>query len=77
METRSALLIFGTCGFTSVLVDLDHAAAFLIWYFWFPTLNEGRIFHPYLFFASSLIILGLFSYLGGLHIKLVLEDRKR
>ena len=73
MEGRLALLIFGLCGLAGILVDADHLVALVWWQYIDHSLSEGRIFHPYLFLASSIILCCVVSYLGRYALKLVLR----
>ncbi len=73
METRRALLVFGISGIASVLLDLDHALAMVLWYFWYPTLDEGRILHPLFLIVSSMFILCMGAYLARLYHKYILR----
>lgn len=62
-----SLLIGILCGCVCVLVDLDHPIA------WAFGLENGRIFHPYYFLISCLVILGCGAYIGGLLFKAILR----
>jgi len=72
MEGSRALRIFGICGLASVLVDLDHLIAIILWRFWFPQITEGRIWHTPLFILVGSAICYMVSYHGGLRARLVL-----
>jgi len=72
MEARLALRIFGACGLVSVLVDFDHLIAWVLWYYWFPHVSEGRIWHTPVFILTGIAICYMVSRLTGLYPKLVL-----
>ncbi len=72
MEAATALLIFGLCGFASVLVDLDHFFSMLLWKTVAPNLTHGRIFHTPIFILACIVICYLASRITGLYPKLVL-----
>lgn len=72
LETRSALRLFGLCGLTGVLVDIDHIIAILLWKSFIPGITEGRIFHTSLFIVCCLAICYLGAYFARLYFKLVL-----
>ena len=72
METSIAFFVFGLCGVVSVLVDIDHLLALLIWKYWNPTFWNGRCLHSPILAIACLVIIGCCAYWGGLHIRLVL-----
>ncbi len=59
MGTRNALFVVGLCGLIGVLVDIDHLVAFFNGW-------DERFLHTPLLVISSIIILGLGTYLGRL-----------
>ncbi len=71
MGSWNALLVFGICGTVGVLVDIDH----LVSYYLIPEWS-ARFLHTPLLIASSVVILGLGTYLGGLLIRMVLNRRE-
>ena len=76
LEARSAFRIFWICGLASVLVDLDHAYAMVLYFTIYPSVVEGRILHPLIFFVTCCLIGYLLSYLGRLYFGHILR-RKR
>ncbi len=60
------LWIIGICGGVGVLVDADHLVAYY-------TGQSGRFLHTPLLIISSLVLLGLGSYLAGLYFRVVLK----
>lgn len=60
------LWVIGVCGVAGVLADIDHLIAhFAGW--------DGRFLHTPLLIISSLVLLGLGSYLAGLYFGVVLK----
>jgi hypothetical protein len=76
METYSTFRIFWICGLAGVLVDLDHPYAILLNKTLYPSVVEGRLFHPLLFLIACFIILSLGTCIGRLYLELVLRRRK-
>ena len=72
METRLALRVFWACGLAGVLVDLDHFIAWVLGYYWLPSVNQGRIWHAPLFILVGVVICYMVSRITGLYPKLVL-----
>ena len=72
METSGALRIFGLCGLVGVFVDIDHAAALLLWRYWNQEISNGRLWHAPLFALSGIVICCLCARLGRLHYKFFL-----
>lgn len=68
MGTRTTLFIVGICGTVGVLVDIDHIIA----YYLIPQWSE-KFLHAPLLITSSIVILGLGAYLGGLYLRMVLK----
>jgi hypothetical protein len=71
MGTRNALLTFGICGITGVLVDIDY----IISYYLIPEWSR-HFLHTPLLVTSCLVLVGLGTYLGRLLIRMVLTNRK-
>lgn len=72
MGAVSALYIFGICGLVSVLLDLDHFIALVIWKYRNPKFANGRCLHtPILIIVSLLICIGV-AYIGRLHLESLL-----
>ena len=66
MGTSNAFRVIVLSGTIGVLVDIDHfIALFNGW--------EARFLHTPLLVASSIIILGLSTYLGGLFLRSILR----
>ena len=72
MDARRTFRVFGFCGFIGVLVDVDHAAALLLWQYVNSSIIEGHLFHTSLFIITGLTICGVCTYLGRLYHKPVL-----
>lgn len=72
MGTITAFCIFGICGLVSVLLDLDHFIALVIWRYWNPKFANGRCLHTPILIIVSLLICLMVSYIGRLHLESLL-----
>lgn len=65
-------LLFGICGgIVGVLVDCDHALAYLF------HIQNGRFLHLPLFVCALLVSIGVIAYCGRLYYRMVLNERNR
>ena len=72
MEAHSALRIVWWCGVVGLLVDIDHAAALLLWRYWNSEISNGRLWHSPVLILSSIAICCLCARGRRLHPKYLL-----
>ena len=64
----SALLVFGICGLTGLLVDIDHPISYYLVPEW-----GGRFLHTPLLIASCVVLCYCIACIGGLLVRMVLK----
>ena len=65
-------LYFGVwCGFINVLVDFDHALAYLL------NIEDGRFLHLPIFVLAVIVFIGTLAYYSRLYSRMVLGERNR